>query len=292
MNFQSLKYFVATAKRKNFTAVAEEMYVSQPAISRQIQLLESNLGVKLFHRTKPNLTLTEDGQLLLERAERIVQQVEDLYTLSSERAHGHYGTLRIGFTGGLELDALMRFSSAAATYFPNCALEYECGNMMVLQRKLKEGAYDLVFTPLSGFTDDPELETFLISEPLYCLAVSEIHPLANRETISFRELENEKFAIILREESTAHSDRLLQQCSAAGFIPKHIYEVPNTLVHMLMVASNQAVALVGKNIQEFYNIGIKFINITDLLDNYVKVGIIWKKDCLSPLAEKVLKTIC
>ena len=292
MTLQSLEYFVAIAKKRNITAVAEELYVSQPAISRQIQMLETELGVKLFQRTKPNLTLTEDGRYLLEKAERIVRQIEDLRTSSARMSQGHYGTVKIGFVGAPEFEALMRFASAAAIYFPNCSFEFEQGNMSDLHRKLKEGTYDLVFTPLTGLLEDPELDTFLIGEPFAALAVSEFHPLASRDLISFSELKDENFVIIARHGSPAHSDRLIQECNAAGFSPKHIYEVTSTPAQVLMVAANQAVALVSKNIQEFYNIGIKFINISDLQEAYVKVGVAWRKNHLSPLAKTMLNTIC
>lgn len=292
MNLQALKYFVAIAKKRNITAVAEELYVSQSALSRQIQMLETELGVKLFHRVKPNLVLTEDGRFLLEKIESIVQQVDDLSQYASLRAQGHYGTVRIGFSGSLEMEPLLRFASAAAIFFPNCSFSFHEEHVAALQRDLKKGVYDLVFAPLNGMHEDPELDTFVIGEPLMAAALSENHPLADRDSISLNDLREESFVVITRPDAKVLHTYLLQECTAAGFSPRQVYEVSTMLEAMLMIASNQAVALVGKNIQEFYPFGLKYVNVTDLQLHHASVGVAWRKAGLTPLLQAILTTIC
>ena len=78
MELRILKYFLMTAREENITKAAALLHMSQPSLSRQMMQLEEELGVKLFHRSKPNITLTDDGMLLKRRAQEIVTLTEKM----------------------------------------------------------------------------------------------------------------------------------------------------------------------------------------------------------------------
>ena len=76
MELKTLRYFLAVADEQSFTKAAEALYVTQPALSRQMMALENELGVQLYNRGSRSITLTESGQRLRERAQEIVALVD------------------------------------------------------------------------------------------------------------------------------------------------------------------------------------------------------------------------
>lgn len=100
MTLQQLKYFITVAEIKNITYAAQRLYTSQPTISRQIQMLEAELGYSLFNRRSKPLKLTEPGKILYEGMKEAISQIN--YTLETAKiaSEGKSGTLSIAFQTG------------------------------------------------------------------------------------------------------------------------------------------------------------------------------------------------
>ena len=88
MDIRILHYFVTIAQEKNITRAAERLLITQPTLSRQLKELEEELGVSLFHRANREMTLTEDGQYLYNRAQEILQLVSKTEENLAEAAEG------------------------------------------------------------------------------------------------------------------------------------------------------------------------------------------------------------
>src|SRR5215213_1839669 len=97
MELRHLRYFVAVGEEQHYGRGAERLRVAQPALSRQIQALEEELGFKLFDRLARGVKLSAAGRLFLDEARRILQQVEEAIRRAGRVASGQSGTLRIGF---------------------------------------------------------------------------------------------------------------------------------------------------------------------------------------------------
>ena len=98
MELRHLRYFVAVGEDQHYGRAAQRLRVAQPALSRQIQALEEEIGFKLFDRLSRGVKISAAGKLFLEDARRILQQVNEATTRAARVAHGKSGTLRIGFT--------------------------------------------------------------------------------------------------------------------------------------------------------------------------------------------------
>src|SRR6267154_1325171 len=98
MELRHLRYFVAVGEEQHYGRAARRLRVAQPALSRQIQDLEEELGFKLFERLSRGVKLSEAGKLFLEDARRILQEVSEAGIRASSVASGRSGTLRVGFT--------------------------------------------------------------------------------------------------------------------------------------------------------------------------------------------------
>jgi len=99
MELRHLRYFVAIGEEQHYGRAAHRLRVAQPALSRQIQDLEEELGFKLFDRLPRGVRLNSAGKLFLEDARRILQEISEAALRAGRVARGRSGTLRVGFTG-------------------------------------------------------------------------------------------------------------------------------------------------------------------------------------------------
>src|SRR5438046_9564668 len=97
MELRHLRYFVAVGEEQHYNRAAQRLRVAQPALSRQIQDLEEEIGFKLFDRLPRGVKLSTAGKVFLEDAQRILQQVAEAATRARGAALGPSGTLRVGF---------------------------------------------------------------------------------------------------------------------------------------------------------------------------------------------------
>src|SRR5690349_20407005 len=114
MELRHLRYFVATGEEQHYGRAARRLRVAQPALSRQIQSLEEELGFKLFERLPRGVKLSTAGRLFLEDARSILHDVSEAAVRADRVARGRSGTLRVGFTEnaswhGVVLDSFRRF---------------------------------------------------------------------------------------------------------------------------------------------------------------------------------------
>src|SRR6478752_7584098 len=143
MQLRQLEYFVVLARTRHFTRAAESVHVAQPSLSKQIRVLERELGTRLFHRARGNVTLTPAGETLLPLATRILADVDDARVQVQEIVGLTRGRLRLGATPSLSTmllpDALRRFSAA----HPGIDILVEERGGRDLVRRLAQGELDL-----------------------------------------------------------------------------------------------------------------------------------------------------
>jgi DNA-binding transcriptional LysR family regulator len=162
VQLQQLKYFLAVAETRHFTQAAELIGVSQPSLSKQIHVLEAELGATLFTRVRGNVTLTAAGEALLPRARRIIADLETARLEVEELIGVSRGRLRLGATPSLctslVAPVLRRFQDS----FPGVSLQVEEGGSDDLVAKLSRGQLDLALIVLPDTGTDPSL----ITEPI------------------------------------------------------------------------------------------------------------------------------
>src|SRR5687768_209756 len=96
MDIRPLRYFISVAEHLNFTEAAKQLYVAQPAVSQQIAFLEKKLGVKLFHRNKHSVQLTNAGSIFLKDAIQLLKKLDESIENARQAEAGLIGTLNIG----------------------------------------------------------------------------------------------------------------------------------------------------------------------------------------------------
>ena len=112
MNTRQIEYFLAVAEELSFTRAAEKMYVSQTAVTQQIQALEELMGVKLLNRTKKQVELTLAGQVFQQEGRQILQHIENAFAHARDASEGMTGGMKIGFAnyaGNILSNSLQEF---------------------------------------------------------------------------------------------------------------------------------------------------------------------------------------
>lgn len=143
MDLRVLKSFVTICKLGNITRASEALYISQPALTRQLQELEEELGTKLLNRSTRNLTLTESGYLFLHRAEEILALANQAKRELSEKGDFLRGIIRIGAVETSAMDVLTREIQKFTNEYPHVHFEIYSADSDDLKRSLDENKLDL-----------------------------------------------------------------------------------------------------------------------------------------------------
>jgi LysR family transcriptional regulator, nitrogen assimilation regulatory protein len=160
MDLRQLRYFLHAAKTENLTQASNKAWVSQSALSRQIKLLEAELGVNLFERQARGVKLTEAGSALVRRAESLLQDVEELKRAVRDTKQEPAGTLRIGTPTSLRVLLMTPFLVEYHRQYPSVLLVHQHGTSKGMRDALADGSLDIAI-----MSDQESLESFA-TEPL------------------------------------------------------------------------------------------------------------------------------
>nr|MBQ6242278.1 LysR family transcriptional regulator [Lachnospiraceae bacterium] len=177
MNLKSLEYFIEVAKDLNMTTAAQRLYISQQALSSQIQKLEQYYGVTLFER-HPKLHLTYAGQRLLEGAETVLRDSIDLSNSLSEISKNRSGRLRLGIPTYRAAESLPLILPEYTKKWPNVMITLEEASTTEMLEMLLEGTLDAcVASPspseVQGLSDRLEF-SFLLEDRTYVICSDEV----------------------------------------------------------------------------------------------------------------------
>ncbi|MBI3833428.1 MAG: LysR family transcriptional regulator [Planctomycetes bacterium] len=193
MNPGLLSAFLVVRKHRNFTRAAEELFLSQPAVSRQIQQLERELGVSLFDRLGKSLHPTEAGETLAAEAERLLGGLDR--AVEAVRSHALPGTgrLRIGAGTTPGLYILPPILGEFQKRYPNVEIHISIGQSAHVAQQVLRNEIDI------GFVGSALNERELLTEPIaddeiVCFARSK-HPAVKRRNIDIRSLSNETWIV-------------------------------------------------------------------------------------------------
>ena len=189
MNLEQLRSFVEVARFGNFTRAAEELYLAQPSLSRQIAALEQDLGAELFHRARGGSTLTVAGESLLPLARRMLADAESVRRELGELAGLERGRVRLGATPTLCISLVAEVLSAFHAEHPAIELHLSEQGSLRLLDELGSGELDLA---LITTTDASSAERFtvtpLLVEELVVVSSAAAPPPAARDTITLEEV--------------------------------------------------------------------------------------------------------
>ncbi len=199
MEIHQLRYFVAIVDTGTFTRAAEKCYVAQPSLSQQIKKLEDELEQKLFHRLGRRVELTEAGEFFLEKARRILLEIENTQNELREAAESGLKKISIGAIPTVAPYLLPRVLIACRAQYPDLQVEILEDFRSSLTTAVIEGAVDMAIVSILSQDERLNHEP-LLAEPLV-LALPPDHWLVQKPEISIGDLKRESF-ILLGEASS------------------------------------------------------------------------------------------
>ena len=242
MNLNQLRVFCEVVERKGFTRAAEALYLTQPAVSRQVQELERYYGVELFEQIGKRIYPTEAGTTLYNYAKQIFHTLDDLQVEINQLKGLKAGHLRIAASATAGTYLLPPLLGRFKRNYPGVEVTLEIHNsQQVEQRILEHQQLDL------GVTERPVIERALYSEPFdtdeLVVIVSADHRLAAKETVLPSDLQGERF--ILREPGSGTRTLLDEEFSRLDIRVKPIMELGSTAAVKQAVAAGLGLSIVS-----------------------------------------------
>jgi len=286
MELRHLRYFVAVGDEQHYGRAAKQLHLAQPALSRQIQDLEEEIGFRLFDRLPRGVKISAAGKSFLEDARQILQQVTDATARAKRVASGQSGTLRVGFVEsiswhGVVPDSFRQFREGQ----PDAELQLRPLSSLQQIEAIRSGQLDagFLFTMANIERELAQLEVDVLN---LMLAVPKGHPLTKSKKVRLRELNGAPFVWFPRRESPIYYDRLMHECFRGGLTSPHIIqEAVNEATILSLVSCRMGVAFVSSATRWRCPESVALLPVSDL-KLPLPFALVWRKDNASPMLAK------
>lgn len=238
-------YFIAVIEEGSFSAAARKLYLSQPALSKQISLLEKELNIKLLDRTGYRPVLTKAGSMYFEKVKEMKEQYEDLLGLIHETCKQN---IKIAFTGSFENRYVLQAIHSIEKDFINANLSFlKCGFDDSL-KKLQDKEVDLSFGIESTFKNTENIEYHVLYHYDMCVICSFDHPLAKEESVDINRIKKEKMILLSKKFGKSFYKDYMEACRLDDFKPRTVKEVDTIDELVFEVSIGNGIAIVSKDV--------------------------------------------
>jgi DNA-binding transcriptional LysR family regulator len=287
MELRHLRYFIAVAEELHFSKAAERLHIAQPPLSQQIQQLEAELGVQLFHRkTKRQVQLTEAGKVFLQEAYQLLMQLETAVALTQRIGRGQTGQLRIGFTSLVIYDLLPLILQQFHEQFQEVELVLRELTTSQQEQALRDSLIHVGFAhpPL----EDDTLSYQCIHKQTLVVALPSTHSLAQTEHISVQSLLGEPLIMFPRYLAPGLYDCIMSLFQQANFPPRITQEAIQMQTIIGLVSARMGVAITPSSLQNLQRAGVAYRHLLEQVP-VIETAIIWQQSTLTPLVENFLQ---
>jgi DNA-binding transcriptional LysR family regulator len=283
MNLKRLECFVAVAEELHFHRAAERLHMAQPPLSRQVKILEDELGVTLFHRSTRKVTLTEAGRFLYPGVRKLLLDANAIERRVAEFRSGEGGILRLGFVDSSSYEMMPRFLRAHRARWPK--VEYELLSMSSDEQRLAlaEGQIDVGIGRATGAGQAVHATTLQVERLL--LAVGVDHRLANQDTAHITDTAEESFIGFDRRISPSLHTQLSNLFAVRNIVYDPIIEATEYTTILGLVASGQGVAIVPAGVASFRPTDLRYLDLAEL-DATTTLLLFSRKEDRSPLVKR------
>lgn len=289
VNLELYKAFYYVGKNKSISKAADELMISQPAISRSIKTLEGQLNVNLFIRKRDGVELSEAGLLIFDKVKNAIMLIENAENEISSFKKLDFGYINIGASKTILHEFLMKYITEFHKEFPNIVIRVYTDKTSLLIKKSKIGLIDIIFTNLDD-NDYSDFENVRLIKINDCLAVNESYSNLKDKVISNNELEELPF-ILLTKGATSRNifDNV---CNKNGIRINPIMEFgSNSLVKEFTLSGFGVGLLTEEFIKDEIKSG-KLIKLNTKLNLGSKyIGMLYTKDSINYAAKEFISHI-
>jgi DNA-binding transcriptional LysR family regulator len=291
MELRHLRYFVGVGEEQHFGRAAKRLFIVQPALSRQIQDLERELGFPLFDRLPRGVKLNAAGKLFLDDARRILKEVEDAKRRAEWVAHGKAGTLRIGIATAVSWHGLVAdFFRQFRRRQPDVQLELHHLLSTHQVEAILSGRLDAGFAAtLTPWHKD--LAHWEFARDRMVLAVPKGHPLTKQKTVRLRDLRNVPFVWFPRWVNPAFHEQMMKECARGGLsAPRIVQEASDRDTNLGLVQCRVGLSWQPDTVRWHCPRDIVLLPVVDM-NVQLAFNLVWKKDNSSPLLRKFVAQV-
>lgn len=261
MDFRQFRYFVTTAEELHVARAAERLGIAQPALSQQIKSLETQLGTRLFLRTKRRIELTDAGRAFFEEARSVLEHAERAARRARDIGRGEAGHIDIGIVGSAMFDRpFPLLLTAYRKEHPEVQLSVH--ELPILQQidALPTLGLDIgiVRAPLPRALPEG-IDHFVLSRQRVLAAIPDGHRLAHAARLSLADLADDDFLSFQDPEGIGLGHDLIDFCRQAGFVPRVTQHVTEIGTLLSLISAGFGVSLVTDNLTPIQLPGIRYI---------------------------------
>jgi DNA-binding transcriptional LysR family regulator len=248
MEIKQVQYFLAVTEAGSFSNAADELYISQSSLSKQIIALEKELELKLFDRSKRKIALTEAGKIFLKHAALLNEIHKAMLTDIGEYKKAA-ASLSIAAIPVIAQYGIASYLAKFKIAYPNIVFNLEEREASTVLPALNKHEYDLAFIR-DYEVDLNQYSSLEIVRDKLMVAVSKDHRFSTRKSLSLLELADENF--ILYNKGTLVYELSVNACKLAGFEPRVFYASLRGASIIGLVAANSGVALMMEKVLNYY----------------------------------------
>ncbi|WP_315701190.1 MULTISPECIES: LysR substrate-binding domain-containing protein [unclassified Bradyrhizobium] len=280
-DLNQLRCFVTVAEELHFGRAAARLNMTQPPLSRQIQVLEHIIDAALLERTSRSVKLTPAGRSFLPEARRILKMAESAAQVARRIAKGKSGSLKIGFTAAAAYGFMPELLAACRTRLPEADLslkEMVSGDQI---EALASGQIDagLLRPPIAR----PELATKRVVAEQLLAAVPRRHRLASVDSVSIKDFDGQPFIMYSPSEARYFHDLLVSQFMRAEVLPRYVQHLSQIHSILSMVRAGLGVAIVPQAASSLKIADVKLRPLKLRNAAPVELFMVWRREHDNPL---------
>ena len=286
MRLEHLREFIVLADLCNFTKAADQLFLTQSALTRHIASLESELGVRLLDRTTRGVTITPMGRRCYQVFSDMLARYDGLLGDVQGYLSGIEGTLRLGMLYYAIADYVTPATTAFTAAYPKIEIKLESGQPKDIERWLRDNVIDVGLQTQYPGTTDEEFGFIEVDRLPYVALVSRDHPLANRSVVAVSDIASE--AIVVYGQDKPITDCIFTGLEKSGVTPRKTLDAGQVDATPMAVMQHGAVALMAANLRNTYP-DLAAVNIADETMR-VSVGYAYRRSNDNPALAAFLQT--
>ena len=288
LEIRHIRYFLVLAETLHFRKAASKLLISQSALSQQINILETILGVKLFDRTNRKVILNTAGSLFLEESRFIINQMDNAMERWQQALSGANGQLKIGFVGSTMKHYLPPIIKQFTRDYPKVGLALEELTNSDQLKALEQDHIDIGFVRSNQVS--PEMNIKSVYKENFSLVLPENHPINESNFINIGQCANEPFILYPNESSLMYFQQILNLCSEYNFSPIISHRAIHGATIFKLVENGMGLSIIPTSLRDEHNYKIRFIELKNALVK-TELFVVWKKQYKNPVLKTFLKNI-
>jgi len=274
MDTQVLRNFITLAETLHFTKTSEQVFMAQPALSRQIKQLEQSVGATLFKRDKRNVSLTKAGIYFKDAAQRTVDSLDYAIKRAREIHLGEAGEIKIGYTHSIVQTILPRIVKEIRTKFPGVKTVLREMNNTDQYKDLAEGRIDIGFA--TNIIAPENIKSKIFFEDVFVVVLPKTHHLLKKKSFRLSALANEAFILPHKIDGSDYVYTVESICLDAGFFPNVVHHTASVSSALKLVEAGLGITIEPKRSLSGQKLAVRFIELNKIPQK-AQSAILWNE---------------